>query len=72
MNRDLDDPINEDLINFVITYQSAVSFPIYTLSNDSLMIQESLSHNFIQLLSDSSYLIPRESLVTRLLDDSVS
>ena len=30
MTRDLDDPINEALIKFVIMYKSAVRFPIYT------------------------------------------
>ena len=44
MTHDLDDPINEDLINFVIIYQSAVRFLIYTPSDDSLMIRESSNH----------------------------
>ena len=35
--RDLNDPINGDLINFVIIYQSAVRFPIYTPSPESLL-----------------------------------
>ena len=45
MIRDLDCEINEDLINFVIVYQTAVRFPIYTPSEDSLIIRVSSCHS---------------------------
>ena len=37
MTRDLDDTINEELTNIAIIYQSAVRFPIYTPSHESLI-----------------------------------
>ena len=50
MIHDLDDPINKDLIKFVIIHQSTVRFPIYTPSDDSLMIRQSLSHGIFAII----------------------
>ena len=55
MTSNLEDPINEDFTNFVITYQSAVSFPIYTLGHNSLTICAASNHESLMTRESSSH-----------------